>query len=353
MPVKIIYGKNEFKNINKYIKNRKTLLITSSGFIKRGLLEEINSLTKNLVGIVSNIKTNPEFKDLKIIYDEVKKIDFELIVAIGGGSVLDSAKFISVYNDSKDYQFVADITKAKIAKKSYKLIPKILIPTTAGTGSEITSTATIWDMQEQKKYSLDLPDLYCELAIYDPVLTLSLPKNITIQTGLDTLSHALESIWNKNCSPITIEFAIRSARLIMANLAKLANDLKNIEYRSNIMMACMYAGFAFSNTKTAIAHSMSYHITINKALSHGIACSFTLPMLIDSIIGKYDFIDNALKEIFGDLSSNKLRALFKELGVSTQFIDYGVSEQELSEILALLSNNERMQNSLIKTSYFN
>ena len=202
-------------------------------------------------------------------------------------------------------------------------------------------------MDEKKKYSLTLPDLFCEIAIYDPILTLSVPKQITIQTGLDSLSHALESLWNKNANPITIDFSIKSAKLIMENLGNLTKDLDNIEFRSNMMKACMYAGFAISNTQTAIAHGMSYYITTHKGIDHGIACSFTLPMLVDNVIGEYKFIDNALKEIFGELSSSKLRNLLKELDVSTEFSSYGIDDKELKKLKESLSNNPRAANSLV------
>jgi len=260
--------------------------------------------------------------------------------------VMDTAKFVAVHND-KGYQFVENLTKGKIESKDYKVIPIISIPTTAGTGSEVSPYSTIWDMQSKQKYSLNLPDLFCEMAIYDPVLTLSVPKQVTIQTGLDTLSHALESIWNKNANPMTVSYAIKSAKLVMDNLVELSNDLKNLEYRSNIMKACMYAGFAFSNTQTAIAHAMSYYITIHKNIDHGIACSFTLPMLIDNVIGQYDFIDNALQEIFGELSSSKLRSLLNELNVSTNFKDYGIGEKDLERLKVSLQNSQRADNSLV------
>ncbi len=347
MPTKIVYGNNELDNINKYINERKTLLITSEGFIKRGLVDTLKSLTPYIVEVVSEVKSHPEFKDLKTTYNKIKEIEFELILAIGGGSVLDASKFFAVHNDTKEYQFVEDIIKGKLPKKDYKLIPIISIPTTAGTGSEITPWATIWDMDEKKKYSLHLPDLFSEAAIYDPSLTLSVPKEITIQTGLDTLSHALESIWNKNANPITVNYAIQSAKLIMDNLVKLSNNLENLELRDNIMKACMYAGLAFSNTQTTIAHAMSYYITAHKGIDHGIACSFTLPMLIDNIIGKHDFIDKALMEIFGELSSEKLRKMLKELDISTEFSDYDISEQEFEELQAFLGNNQRAGNSLV------
>ncbi len=347
MPTKIVYEINSINNISKYTKNKRTLLITSEGFIKRGLIKKIKNLCTDIVYTVSNIKSHPEFKDLKEIYKDILNIDFELIVAIGGGSVLDASKYLSVYNKNKDCEFVENLIKNN-NKNSYKLTPIISIPTTAGTGSELSPWASIWDMDEKKKYSLHLPDLFAKVAIYDPSLTLSVPKDITIQTALDTLSHALESIWNINANEITISYSIKSAKLIVNNIVNLSNNLDNIEYRSHIMKACMYAGLAFSNTQTAIAHAMSYYITAHKNVPHGIACSFTLPLLIDNIIGKYDFIDDALKEIFGELSSNKLRMIFKNLNISTKFEDYGINEEEIESLKLSLVNSSRAGNSLVK-----
>jgi len=347
MPTKIVYRRDSLNDIDSYINGRKTLLVTSDGFVKRGLVDKVKSLTDNIVDVVTDVKSHPEFKDLTLIYDRIYKLDFELILAIGGGSVLDASKFFSVYNNTKESQFVEDIIKGKIEKKNYKNIPIISIPTTAGTGSEITPWASIWDMDEKKKYSLHLPDLFSEVALYDPKLTISVPKDITVQTALDTLSHALESIWNKNANPITIGYAIKASKLIMDNLLQLSKDLENIEYRDNIMKACMYAGLAFSNTQTAIAHGMSYYITAHKGVEHGIACSFTLPMLIDKVIGKYDFIDQAFIEIFGELSSSKLRGLLRELKVSTEFSDYGIDNNELEKLKSTLQNNQRADNSLV------
>jgi len=347
MPTKIIYGRNSLKDIDVYVNHRKALLVTSQGFVKRGLVDEIVTYTNNIVGVISSIKSHPEFVDIEEIYRQAYQNQFELIIAIGGGSVMDVAKFISVHNTNKDYQFVEDLTKEKIPKNGYKIIPIISIPTTAGTGSEVTPYSTIWDVQEKQKYSLNLPDLFSEVAIYDPVLTLTVPKDITIQTGLDVLSHSLESIWNKNATPVTISYAVKSAKLIVNNLVKLSNDLDNVDLRDNTMMACMYAGLAFSNTQTAIAHAISYYVTAHKSVPHGLACSFTLPILIDNIAGKYNFVDDSLIEIFGELSSDKLRGLLKELNVSTEFVDYDIDEKELIILKNSLQNNKRAMNSLV------
>ncbi|WP_152018371.1 phosphonoacetaldehyde reductase [Aliarcobacter butzleri] len=346
MPTKIVFGINELENISKYIDGRKTLVITSNGFVKRGLIERLKTLTNDIIYVFTDVKSHPEFKDLELAYEAIHKNEFELILAIGGGSVLDASKYFSVYNEKKESKFVTSLIKGNIEKKDYKTIPIISVPTTAGTGSEITPWATIWDMEEKKKYSLHLPELFSQIALYDSSLTTSVPKDITIQTGLDTLSHALESIWNKNANPITINYAIKSAKIIMKYLPLLVNDLQNLEYRTEILKACMYAGLAFSNTQTAIAHAMSYYITANKGVPHGIACSFTLPLLIDNIIEKYEFIDKALIEIFGELSSNPLRNILEKLNISIKFSDYNITRKELEELKNSLVNNQRASNSL-------
>lgn len=344
MPTKIVHTENFIDILDYYIDGRKTLLITSNGFKVRGTIKQIKNSTTTIVKVISNIKSHPEFKDLKIIYDELKDIDYELILAIGGGSVLDAAKFFSISNEKKEYLYLENIIKSTTLTKNYSQIPIISIPTTAGTGSELTPWATIWDMNEKKKYSLHLPDLFSEVTIYDASLTLTVPKNITIQTALDTLSHALESIWNKNANEITRNYAVKSAQLIVENIIPLSNNLDNIIYRDNIMKASMYAGMAFSQTQTAIAHAMSYYITAHKNIPHGIACSFTLPLLIDKILGKYIFVDQALEEIFGELGSNKLRKIFLQLNVPTDFKHYHTTLLEVLENI----NNTRLVNSLIQ-----
>ena len=347
MPVQIVFGDKFFNEIDRYINGRKALLITSEGFVKRGLVSKIKLLTNSIVHVVSDIKSHPEFKDLNLAYKSIMDIHFDVIVAVGGGSVLDAAKYFSVQGEKLGC-FVEDIVKGR-KKESLitKFIPIISMPTTSGTGSEITPWATIWDMEEQKKYSLHFKSLFSETAIYAPFLTTTVPKQITIQTGLDALSHALESIWNKNASEITVSYAIKSAKLIAENLVYLTNNLDCLETRENVMKACMYSGLAFSNTQTAIAHSMSYFITAKKGIDHGIACSFTLPLLIDKVVGNYGFVDNALIEIFGSTSSQPLRKILKELGVSTEFADYGIDEQAMKELLESLVFNQRTQNSLI------
>ena len=349
-PVSIDFGSGSIKHLAAHIGKRNALLVTSKGFVKRGLITKIQSEVNGIIHVVSSIKPNPEIKDLKRIYNSLKNISFDVIVALGGGSVIDSAKVFSVYNSDQSFQFVEDILRGKKEISGYNLKPIIAIPTTAGTGSELTPWATVWDMNEKKKYSLHLPDLFPEVAICDPELTLTVPKNITIQTGLDTLSHALESIWNKNASPITIQFAISSAKEIIKTLPLLANNLNSLELRTKIMLSCINAGKAFSNTATSTAHAISYYITAHKGVSHGVACSFTLPVIIDVLIGKHEWLDKVFLDIFGELSSSTIKKCFSQLNISNDIYSYGLTDNEIQQIKLSLEGNIRAKNGIIDTT---
>jgi hypothetical protein len=145
----------------------------------------------------------------------------------------------------------------------------IAIPTTAGTGSEVTPWATIWDQAAGQKYSLHQSCTWPEAAVIDAELMTSLPAGATLASGLDALSHALESIWNVNRNPVSMALAVQSARRTLATLPALMQDLGNAQLRSEMAEAALMAGLAFSNTKTALAHSLSYDITLQHGVPHG------------------------------------------------------------------------------------
>ncbi|HJP17171.1 MAG: alcohol dehydrogenase [Gammaproteobacteria bacterium] len=344
-PVRIEFGTGKLDKLDDFVGNRKALLITSKSFSRRGLIQKIQSLTDKIEVIIDSVNPNPTFKNLKSIYESVWQKKFDVIIALGGGSVIDTSKVISVYNKDKNFTFIDSIIRKKNEREGYRLIPFIAIPTTSGTGSEVTCWATVWDSDEKKKYSLHLEDLWSEVSICDPELTLSLQRDLTVQTALDALSHSLESIWNRNANPISTNYAIVAAKEIVHILPKLINDLGNIEYRERMMFAALNAGLAFSNTQTAIAHAISYYLTANKGIPHGIASSFFLPNIIDLVVGMDENVDSAIINIFGELSGNKLRDLYREVNISMN-IDHYLDTDELKQINEYLIKNERSKNFL-------
>ena len=228
-----------------------------------------------------------------------------------------------------------------------RITPIIAVPSTAGTGSEVTSWATVWDSANEQKYSLANPALYPEAAIVDPALTLGAPRALTLTTGLDALSHALESLWNVSANPVSANFAVEAARDVIAVLPRLVEDLGNLDLRVRQARAALFAGFAFSNTRTALAHNISYDITLKQGTPHGIACSFCLADVMQWSIGCDPVCDDNLRKIFGeDLRTGvqTLRRFIESLGVSTEPSAYGLNDNEWRMLVERAMAGERGRN---------
>ena len=211
----------------------------------------------------------------------------------------------------------------------------------------MTSFATVWDEERGRKFSLAHESLYPEVAVVDPKLMLGKPYGLTLATGLDALSHSVESIWNVNANPVSARHAVAAAKAILADLANLLSDLGNLELRSRIAEASLNAGLAFSNTKTAIAHNLSYPITLGWGVQHGIACSFTLPTILRSVAGVGGFRETALKQVFGEdlgRGADDLTNFLKSLGVGHRFADHGVPDDACTKIIDEAFAGERGKN---------
>ncbi len=326
-PVKIHFGVKwleAVENLAQRLKDTKFLLITSQGFSKRGLSAQIqNVLAKQLVGVVDEIVPNPQIKHLQSI--KAKLCDFDAIIALGGGSVIDSAKFLSV-----DSVFENDNFKIKSQPKKL-----FAFATTSGTSSELTHWATVWDNDAFVKHSLSDEILYPKEAFYDANLSLSLPRQTTIYTALDALSHSFESIWNNNANPISTHYALMAIEIILRDLVELSQNLRSLQLRSNLMLASIYAGLAFSNTQTALAHALSYPLTMRFGTPHGLACSFSLPLLLECLPRK--------SHAFALLSPFKPRLLqiFDKLEISISPKDYGLNNEFIDEIFSTLNSRAK------------
>lgn len=176
----------------------------------------------------------------------------------------------------------------------------------------------------------------------------SLPASATLASGLDALSHALESIWNRHRNPVSTTLAVGAARRTLATLPALMQDLGSLPLRSRMAEAALMAGLAFSNTRTALAHSLSYDITLRHGVAHGIACSFSLPLVLEMALGADDQADAALLSIFdaatGELAVQRLRNFLEGLGVATDPAHYGVPGDEWQQLLQSAASGPRGRN---------
>ncbi len=343
-PVNITFGIGALNAIAGIAAGRPYCLVTYDEKYFSELAASLVSSIGEPQSVINNITPNPDFETLRdncqTFADSVSADT--VIIALGGGSVIDTAKVLaSTDNGFEPVRQFLETGKSESRLVSY---PIIAVPTTAGTGSEVTRWATVWDVKSQKKYSLARPSLYPTHAVIDPNLTLGLPRQMTIYTALDALSHSLESLWNRNANPVSSNYAVYAASQMISALPLLAEDLGNIELRERVSKACLFAGLAFSNTKTALAHSLSYPITLKYDIVHGLACSFSLPMIMSSVIGQDSECDQNLKRIFGsdlDAGVNSLEQFLARLGVSTKASSYGVQKDEWQSMLTNALAGER------------
>ena len=349
-PVSIHCGRGSLERLPAILAGRRVVVVTFPEARALGLVARLEALLKDaLVAVIDDVRPNPDVAQLAGLYNRFWQSDAacDAIVAVGGGSAIDTAKALMVGTASGQFDELVGLLATGKPFVPTRVKPLIAVPTTAGTGSEVTPWATIWDAANQKKYSLHLEATWPEAAIVDPGLMLSVPAGTTVSTGLDALSHALESVWNVNANPVSDTFAVSAVRDIFECLPALVADLGNIELRERMALAALKAGLAFSNTKTALAHSISYEMTLRHGLAHGIACSFTLPLVLEKAWARSADRDRTLQQLFGpDLQAGtrRLRDFLQSLGVKTEFADYGVADGEAAAMIARAMDGARGKN---------
>lgn len=339
-PVKIHFGPAIVRNLPNIVGSQRSILITTPGFTKRGIADSLKKLLgASLIAIFDGVQPNPTFSSIKAAFNELRQYEYDTIIALGGGSAIDTAKAVAAIGASGSENWIDDHLKhGALFPPQFAPKPIIAIPTTAGTGSEVTMWATVWDMEEKKKYSISHPSLYPVGAILDPELTRTLPEKETIYSGLDALSHAMESIWNKNHNPVSDAFALDAISLVHDYLPELRDDLNNLNLRSILLRASLFAGFAFSNTKTALAHSISYPLTAHFGLPHGLACALPLPHLLRFNGGKVpERVTIMVKALMTDIEvesiASEVTKLFERVEISPCLADYGIDKSK-AELIA-------------------
>lgn len=358
-PVRLIFGIDCLNALPEVIMARRVLFVTTPGFTRRGVTDRVRKLVDPyLVQIIDTIGPNPELDGLEGMAQELCDIRAEVIVAVGGGSVIDTAKVISTLLSRKEEELsLRNHFENNGGELQGSAIPVIAVPTTAGTGSEVTPFATVWDSVSGKKYSLSGFQLFPEVALLDPRMTVSLPRDMTVMTGLDAISQGFEAIWNRNATPITTMYGTEALRIALFTLERLAMDLDNVCLRAEMLRASTFAGLAISNARTALAHSMSYPITMHYDVPHGLACSFTLPAILRF---NSEVDDGRLHELAIALRLNSVNGLHKyvtrlldRLGVQEMLAKYLDSVEELKELVPEMLTPGRSDNNMRFAKYDN
>lgn len=245
--------------------------------------------------------SNPSLSDITAIAARhaFKKIDF--IIGIGGGSTMDVAKISAVAIPAFERGFsLTELLDDNRIISTLSPIDCIQVPTTAGTGSEVTPFATVWDYEKCEKKSLSHSLMYAKNAYVDSELLMGLPIGVALSTGLDALNQALESLWNVNATEYTRALAVKAVVISLGSLNQLENLRLEPKVASDLALTSLFAGCAISQTRTAICHSISYPLTMQFGLSHGLACAFSM---LDVLGFNSEFIKKDIKAIESQLGN--------------------------------------------------
>ena len=283
-----------------------------------------------------------------------KKCD--AVIGIGGGSAMDVAKAVAVLATNKGK--AADYLG--LNKVPGPGLPTIMIPTTAGTGSEVTFTAVFVRKNLKKKEGMNSPCLYPDLALLDPELTLSLPPGPTATTGLDALCHAIESYTSINASPMSEMMSLEAIRLISDNLRTCVHEGGNLEARELMLLGSLYAGLGLANAGVTAVHSLSYPLGGKYGIPHGLANTILLlPVMafnLPAALEKFAIIAEVMGEVTDGLplreaaylALDAVEALIEDCGIETKLGDFDIAEEDFPELAKVamtiarpLANNPR------------
>jgi alcohol dehydrogenase len=335
-PTKIIFGQNSFQTLKKFV-----LSLTKYGYV-----DQIHKMLYNWsIYHFDEVPPDPTPEAVEQAIQFARPLKIELVIAMGGGSSLDAGKVVAILLKNN-----GSLTDYLEGRKNIENpgVPLVAIPTTAGTASEVTCWSTIWCKKNKKKYSLTHQWMFPNFAIVDPMLTVHMPSELTAHTGMDALTHAIESAWSRNAQPISDVFALRAIKLNRQNLKRAYDHPEDLEARTNMALASLLAGLAFNNTKTAACHSLSYPMTLNFSIPHGLAVSITIKEII-----KYNHrvLPKKVMQIveeFGCSSveefSNSLSEMMLSLQLPVRLRDLDLKKKDIELLLDQGINPDRMGN---------
>jgi len=363
-PGKIIFGSGGLSQVGaeaKRLGNKALVVLGRSAMKKSGVLDRLTYLLreKKLEYIIyENIPSDPTVEIVDKGANLAKKGKCNLIIALGGGSVLDTGKAISamVTNEGSvaDYQEI----EGKGRKFQYKTIPFIAIPTTSGTGSEATSNAVITNTELSLKKSIRDPWLIPEVALVDPELTLFLPPYITAICGGDALTQCIESYLGKKSQEISDALALHAIGLIGKSLVKAVKKGKNLKARKDMAMAALLSGLCLSNSGLGAVHALSHPLGVYYKIPHGLSCTVLLPYVMEFnrsvVTKKMAKIAQSLGENISLLSEkeasqravDKIKEIFSQVGIKSNLSEWGIKGEDFSKIIkgskgGSLNNNPR------------
>lgn len=344
IPRKIIFGLNALEKITEEAKNingKKALLITDKNLEKAGLVKNVIQYLEKAgysTEVFNEVEPEPKLDKSEEIRNIIDGKNFDLVIGFGGGSVLDTAKIASILatNPGK----IEDYLGFDLIKKPG--LPKILIPTTAGTGSEITRVSVF--SKGNTKVAVYSDYLFADVAIIDPLLTISLPPHLTASTGFDALTHAIEAYISLSGNIFTDTISLKVIEIISKYLRRAYFNGNDIEARYYMSIAAALAGICIANAMVCLGHAIGLILGVKYHLPHGVSCALALPYIIEyNSIALGEKIYNIAKALGekaeGSLDEitikvvNSIKKLMKDVGLPISLKEIkGASIKDIPEL---------------------
>lgn len=355
IPTQIEFGNGAIARLPEFVKalgGSRVLVVGDPGVQRAGLIDRVQAILTGASifnAVFADVESDPATRSVDEGTVHGKANGCDLVVGIGGGSALDTAKAIGLMlvNDGniKDYVGIGKVPRAGT--------PVIAVPTTAGTGSELTIWSVLSDKVAKAKISVGSVLNCPAIALLDPELTLSLPPQITAATGMDALTHALESYVNTATQPISEAMSDQAMTLIARSLRKAVADGSDVEARGDMLLASTIAAMAFNSTRLGLVHAFAMPLGAKFGIPHGLVNAIMLPEVM-----RFNYLANPRKfariaEIFGEktaglsveeaaaLSVSAIEKLKLDVGITAKLCNFGVTEGRFDEIVdeAMLSGN--------------
>jgi len=341
-PTNVVAGHGALASISKAVVDlgcRRALILTDPGVNKIGLAQLVrDALADFCVGIYDNIASEPDLETVDAATAVAREQKADCIISVGGGSVIDTAKGACVILKSggkaNDHLNFLVLTEPQT--------PHIAIPTTAGTGSEVTNIAVLTSKGAARKLYIVDTRIMPNVAILDPRFTISMPKDLTVSTAMDAMTHAIEAMTSTMANKICDGMALQAIRLINENLPLVVADGKNEKARLNMQVAATMAGWAFTIAQIGLAHAMAHTIGAMYHIPHGAACGILLPKVmrynVDHAADKLVQVAQALgidtvgmtERDAALAAADAVEDLMEKVGHPIRLRDVGVPEENLA-----------------------
>lgn len=352
LPRKVIFGNGAIRKIGEEaaaaLPGKKVLMITDSGVIKAGLTKEATASLKEKgfdVITFDEVVPDPPMSTVLKCTEYAKKEGVEIIFGIGGGSSIDTAKAVSVMAPY-DIDIRGCLGINQVKKPG---LPKIFVPTTAGTGSELSHGFVLTDDQSGDKIASYSPYTFADLTIIDPTLTLSLPPKITAESGMDAFAHALESFVTLRANPLSDLFSLRGINLISKNIRKAySKGANSLEARYAMCFGVCMGTMAIRSSGVGAIHATCYPPAMKYHLTHGLSASMMMPYVMEynliGNMGKYAAVGSAIGERVEGLSSmdaaraavEAVRRLIKDLGLPSRLREVGARKEDFPDFARIV-----------------